>query len=77
MFFTILTGFTYSFGTLSGLIAGRFVQQEDDHQDELRDLTAQVVCLRKMIEEHGLPRSSSAGPASENKQVVEDQCRAA
>ena len=75
-FVLMVTGAS-SFGTLSGLIAGRFVQQEDDHQDELRDLTAQVVCLRKMIEEHGLPRSSSAGPASENKQVVEDQCRAA
>ena len=75
-FVLMVTGAS-SFGTLSGLIAGRFVQQEDDHQDELRDLTAQVVCLRKMIEEHGLPRSSSAGPTSENKQVVEDQCRAA
>ena len=75
-FVLMVTGAS-SFGTLSGLIAGRIVQQEDDHQDELRDLTAQVVCLRKLIEEHGLPRSSSAGHASENKQVVEDQCRAA
>ena len=75
-FILMVTGAS-SFGALSGLIAGHFLQHEDDHQDELRDLTAQVACLRQLIEENGLPRSSSAGPASANKQVVEDQCRAA
>ena len=74
-FVLMVTGAS-SFGTLSGLIAGRFVQQEDDHQDELRDLTAQVASLRQLIEENGMPRSSSASPASD-KQSGEEQCRAA
>jgi voltage-gated potassium channel len=75
-FVLMVTGAS-SFGALSGLIAGHFLQHEDDHQDELRDLTAQVACLRQLIEEHGLPGASSSSPASGNKQVVEDQCRAA
>ena len=74
-FVLMVTGAS-SFGTLSGLIAGRFVQQEDDHQDELRDLTAQVASLRQLIEENGMPRSSSASPALD-KQSGEEQCRAA
>ena len=60
-----------SFGALSGLIAGHFLQHEDDHQDELRDLTAEVVCLRKFLEEHGLP-----SPSAQTK-IVEDQRQAA
>jgi len=39
-----------SFGALSGLIASSFVQSSDDHQDELRDLTAEVASLRLLLE---------------------------
>ena len=74
-FILMVTGAS-SFGALSGLIAGHFLQHEDDHQDELRDLTAQVASLRQLIEENGIPRSSSASPASD-KQSGEEQCRAA
>ena len=69
-FVLMVTGAS-SFGALSGLIAGHFLQFEDDHQDELRDLTAEVVCLRKFLEEHGLP-----SPSSQTK-IVEDQRQAA
>lgn len=74
-FILMVTGAS-SFGALSGLIAGHFLQHEDDHQDELRDLTAQVASLRQLIEENGMPRSSSASPALD-KQSGEEQCRAA
>ena len=74
-FVLMVTGAS-SFGTLSGLIAGRFVQQEDDHQDELRDLTAQVASLRQLIEENGMPGPLSSSSVSD-KQCGEEQCRAA
>lgn len=74
-FVLMVTGAS-SFGTLSGLIAGRFVQQEDDHQDELRDLTAQVALLRQLIEDDGMPKPLSASSAPD-KQRGEEQCRAA
>ena len=52
-FMLMVTGAS-SFGALSGLIAGSFVQNEDDHQDELRDLTAEVASLRQLLEMRGL-----------------------
>jgi len=53
-FILMVTGAS-SFGALSGLIAGSFVQSEDDHQDELRDLTAEVATLRQLLESRVLP----------------------
>jgi len=43
-FILMVTGAS-SFGALSGLIASSFVQSDDDHQDELRDLTAEIASL--------------------------------
>lgn len=52
-FILMVTGAS-SFGALSGLIASSFVQSEDDHQDELRELTAEVASLRLLLESQGL-----------------------
>lgn len=48
-FILMVTGAS-SFGALSGLIASSFVQSDDDHQDELRDLTAEIASLRLLLE---------------------------
>ena len=55
-FLLMVTGAS-SFGALSGLIASSFVQSSDDHQDELRDLTAEVASLRLLLEGRDLNRS--------------------
>ena len=59
-FILMVTGAS-SFGALSGLIAGSFVQSEDDHQDELRDLTAEVASLRLLLESRGLQQGGREG----------------
>ena len=56
-FILMVTGAS-SFGALSGLIASSFVQSHDDHQDELRDLTAEVASLRLLLEGRDLHGSS-------------------
>ena len=55
-FILMVTGAS-SFGALSGLIASSFVQSDDDHQDELRDLTAEVASLRLLLESRGFQGS--------------------
>ena len=59
-FILMVTGAS-SFGALSGLIAGSFVQSQDDHQDELRDLTAEVASLRLLLESRGLQQGGREG----------------
>lgn len=55
-FILMVTGAS-SFGALSGLIAGSFLHSDDDHQDELRDLAAEVAALRQVLELRGLAGS--------------------
>jgi voltage-gated potassium channel len=57
-FILMVTGAS-SFGALSGLIASSFVQSDDDHQDELRDLTAEIASLRLLLEGQDLHGSGS------------------
>jgi voltage-gated potassium channel len=59
-FILMVTGAS-SFGALSGLIASSFVQSEDDHQDELRELTAEVASLRLLLESQGLQQGGLEG----------------
>jgi len=66
-FILMVTGAS-SFGALSGLIASSFVQSEGDHQDELRDLTAEVATLRQLLEQQSLAARSS--PATEQLELT-------
>jgi len=71
-FMLMVTGAS-SFGALSGLIASGFLHKEDDHQDELRDLTSEVATLRNLLENRGL-----TGPTdSHETDDFSDQCQAA
>lgn len=66
-FILMVTGAS-SFGALSGLIASSFVQSDDDHQDELRDLAAEIATLRQLLESRVLPQSDAdaTGMASDD-----------
>lgn len=69
-FILMVTGAS-SFGALSGLIASSFVQAEDDHQDELRELTAEVATLRQLLEVRGLAGPPAAAASDTHPTVAE------
>ena len=74
-FVLMVTGAS-SFGALSGLIASSFLQNEDDHQDELRDLTAEVTSLRELLERR-VPTGPDGDAHDTSRAESMDQCRAA
>lgn len=75
-FMLMVTGAS-SFGALSGLIASSFLHNEDDHQDELRDLTAEVATLRHLLEARGLTGPDPQPIESRGKDDLSGQRQAA